>query len=147
MKSMTHTPLALLCSLAALGGTATAQDARLLATLPPAAQLTLQSDMRDNLRAMNEIVELLAANKVREAGVVAESRLGVTTQGRHRSLPFDARPGPHMPAAMHSIGLQLHQAASAFATVAASGDRDRALTALPAVTTACVACHYGYRIR
>jgi hypothetical protein len=147
MNPTTRSPLALLCALTVLGGTAAAQDARLLAPLPPAAQLTLQSDMRDNLRALNEIVELLATNKVREAGVVAESQLGVSTQGRHRSLPFDARPGPHMPAAMHAMGLQGHQAATAFATIAATGDRDRALAALPAVTATCVACHYGYRIR
>ncbi len=147
MRSTMRLPLALLCSLGMLGGAATAQDARLLATLPPAAQLTLQSDMRDNLRALSEIVELLATNKVREAGVVAESQLGVSTQGRHRSLPFDARPGPHMPPAMHAMGMQGHQAASAFATAAATGDRDRALTALSAVTATCVACHYGYRIR
>jgi hypothetical protein len=144
---MTRSLLALLCSIPALNGAAAAQDARLLATLPPAAQLTLQSDMRDNLRALNEIVELLATNKVKEAGIVAESQLGVSTQGRHRSLPFEARPGPHMPAAMHAMGLQGHQAASAFATEAASGDRDRALSALSAVTATCVACHYAYRIR
>lgn len=139
--------LSLLLALALSGPAAAADDMRQLAPLPEAAAATLRAEMRDNLRALNEIMELLAADKVKEAGIVAEKELGLSAMGRHRSLPMDARPGPHMPPAMHGIGMEGHKAASAFARAAADGDRARALAALPAVTAGCVSCHHAYRIR
>ena len=35
--------------------------------------------------------------------------------GKHRDKPFEARPGPHMPPAMHGIGMDGHKAACALA--------------------------------
>jgi len=139
--------ISLLLALALSGPAAAADDMRQLAPLPEAAAATLRAEMRDNLRALNEIMELLAADKVKEAGIVAEKELGLSAMGRHRSLPMEARPGPHMPPAMHGIGMEGHKAASAFARAAADGDRARALAALPAVTAGCVSCHHAYRIR
>jgi hypothetical protein len=52
-----------------------------------------------------------------------------------------------MPPAMHGIGMDGHKAASEFAKVAATGDRDKALALLPNLTGACVACHLAYRTR
>jgi hypothetical protein len=124
-----------------------AEDTRQLATLPPPAQESLRQEMLDNLVAVNEVLSLMAAGKVREAGEAAESRLGMSAMGKHRSKPFDARPGPHMPPAMHGIGMDGHKAVSEFAAVAKSGDREKALALLPNVTAACVACHAAYRTR
>jgi hypothetical protein len=123
------------------------EDARQLATLPPPAQEALREEMRDNLVALNEILSLMAAGKVSEAGEVAESKLGRSAMGKHRSKPMDARPGPHMPPAMHGLGMDGHQAVSEFAAVAKTGDRDKALALLPNLTSGCVACHFSYRIR
>lgn len=134
----------------ALVGAASAganEDSRQLAPMPPAAEAALREEMRDNMLAINEIVSLLATGKVKEAGEVAETRLGRSVMGRHRDKPFDARPGPHMPQAMHRIGMDGHIAASEFARIAAKGDRNKALAALPALTATCVSCHYAYRIR
>ena len=131
-----------------LGSTAAvAEDTRQLVQLPPAAQETLRQEMLDNLVALNEILSLMAEGKVREAGAVAETRLGVSAMGKHRDRPFDARPGPHMPPAMHGIGIDGYKSVSEFARVAATGDRDKALALLPNLTAACVACHYSYRTR
>ena len=124
-----------------------AQDNRQLAPLPPAAQEALRQEMLDNLLAINEVLTLMAAGKVGEAGAVAEAKLGVSAMGKHRDKPFDARPGPHMPPAMHGIGIDGHKAVSEFAAVAKTGDRDKALALLPNITTACVACHFSYRTR
>lgn len=126
---------------------ARADDGRQLATLPEPAQAVLRQEMRDNLTALNEILSLVAAGKLREAGEAAESRLGTSAMGKHRSQPFEARPGPHMPPAMHALGMDGHRAASEFARIAASGDREAALAALPKLTGACVACHAAWRIR
>ena len=130
-----------------LHGQALAADNRQLAPLPPAAQESLREEMLGNLLAINEILSLVAAGKLAEAGEVAEKSLGQSAMGKHRGKPLDARPGPHMPQEMHGIGIEGHRAASEFARAAAGGDRERALALLPSLTAACVACHYSWRTR
>ncbi len=126
---------------------AAAEDTRQFAQLTPQAQETLRQEMLDNLLALNEILTLMTTNKVKEAGKVAEDRLGVSAMGKNARLPFDARPGPQMPPEMHNLGRQGHIAASEFARAAASGKRDRALAQLPSLTGACIACHASFRTR
>ena len=128
-------------------GLALAEDGRQLVKLPPAAQDALREEMQGNLVALNEVLSLMAAGQVREAGDIAEAKLGRSAMGKHRNKPFDARPGPYMPPAMHGIGMDGHQAASEFAAAARTGNRDKALALLPNLTTACVACHFSYRTR
>ncbi|MFZ2971197.1 MAG: cytochrome C [Ferribacterium limneticum] len=130
-----------------LSTVALAEDTRQLAKLPEPAQESLRQEMLDNLVAVNEVLSLMAAGKVREAGEAAEAKLGMSAMGKHRSKPFDARPGPHMPPAMHGIGMDGHKAVSEFAAVAKTGDRDKALALLPNLTAACVGCHFSYRTR
>jgi DNA-binding transcriptional ArsR family regulator len=132
---------------ALLTGQALAEDHRQLATLPPAAKEALREEMLGNLLAINEILTLMAAGKLKEAGQLAETSLGQSAMGKHRDKPLDARPGPHMPPAMHGVGMDGHRAASEFAKAAASGDREKALSLLPNLTAACVTCHYSWRTR
>ena len=132
---------------ALFAGQVFAQDTRQLAPLPAPAQESLRTEMLDNLVGLNEVLTLMAAGKIKEAGAFAEKEFGVSAMGKHRSKPMDARPGPHMPPAMHGIGMDGHKAASEFAKVAATGDRDKALALLPSLTGACVACHLSYRTR
>ncbi|WP_300450453.1 cytochrome C [Accumulibacter sp.] len=129
------------------GAPQAAEDTRQLVAMPAAADANLRSEMRASLLALNEILGLVVAGKLKEAGEMAEKELGLSAMGKHRQQPFDARPGPHMPPAMHRLGIDGHQAASEFARLAASGDRERTIAALPSLTAACVACHYSYRIR
>lgn len=130
-----------------LSGPVLAEDMRQLATLPPPAQETLRQEMLVNLVALNDILGLVAADKIREAGVVAEQQLGLSAQGKNRDKPFEARPGPHMPPAMHALGMEGHRAASEFAKAAQTGDRNRALALLPNLTNICVTCHAAWRTR
>lgn len=132
---------------ALLAGQALAEDRRQLATLPAAAQEALREEMLGNLLAINEILTLIAAGKVKEAGQLAETSLGQAAMGKHRGKPLDARPGAHMPPAMHETGMEGHRAASEFARAAATGDREKALAELPKLTAGCVACHYAWRTR
>lgn len=137
-----------LCILAlAWGVSAHAEDTRQFVKLTPAAQETLRQEMLDNLLALNEIVSLLADNKVKEAGAAAEERLGRGAMGKNARLPFDARPGPQMSKEMHSLGIEGHFTASEFAQAAAGGNRDAALAKLPAIMGNCIACHASYRTR
>ena len=138
---------ALVFALFLVSTAAVAEDTRQLVKLPAPAQEALRQEMQGNLVALNEVLSLIAAGKIKEAGEAAETKLGMSAMGKHRDKPFDARPGPHMPPAMHGIGIDGHKAASEFATAAKSGDRDKALALLPNLTSACVACHYSYRTR
>ena len=138
---------ALVFALFLLSTAAGAEDTRQLVKLPAPAQEALIEEMRGNLVALNEVMSLIAAGKIKEAGEAAETKLGMSAMGKHRDKPFDARPGPHMPPAMHGIGIDGHKAASEFAMAAKSGDRDKALALLPNLTSACVACHFSYRTR
>lgn len=126
---------------------AAAEDTRPLVKLTPQAQEVLRREMLDNLIAINEILALVAENRLKEAGEVAEARLGRRAMGKNAALPIEARPGPQMPPEMHALGRNGHFAASEFAAAAASGDRERALALLPNLTANCVACHAGYRTR
>lgn len=126
---------------------AAAEDARQLARLTPEAQVTLRQEMLDNLVALNEILALVAANRIKDAGEIAEKSLGRSAMGKNARLPFEQRPGPQMPQTMHEIGRGGHFAASEFATAAAGGDRDKALALLPNLTASCVGCHAAYRTR
>ena len=128
-----------------LSAPALADDTRSLAPLPLAAQESLRQEILDNLAVLNEVLFLMAEGKIKEAGVVAEATFGASAMGKHRSKPMDARPGPYMPPAMHDIGVAGHKAASEFAKVAATGDRDKAFALLPNLTGSCVACHFSYR--
>ncbi len=136
-----------LFSLLLMAGMAVAEDARVLATLPAPAVESLRAEMRDNVLTINEILTLVSAGKVKEAGVKAEKDLGVSAMGKHRDKPMEARPGPHMPPEMHAIGMEGHKAASEFARIAATGNQKKAVAALPMLTGGCVGCHFSYRIR
>ncbi len=136
-------PLLIALSLPAVA----AEDMRQLVPLPVPAQQSLREEMLDNLLALHEIHSLVAVGKYAEAGQVAESRLGWSARGVHAGKPPEARPGLHMPPAMHAMGMDGHKAASEFAAAAQTGDRDKTLAALPKLMTACISCHAAYRTR
>lgn len=138
--------LALLCA-ALLVTPVAAEDTRQLVQMHPEARENLRQEMLDHLLALNEIIALLAAGQVKEAGVVAEDRLGTSAMGKHADKPMHARPGRQMPRAMHELGMAGHLAATEFANAAATGDRDKALALLPGLVGSCVACHFSYRTR
>jgi hypothetical protein len=137
----------LIFALICVSTAAFAEDARELVQMPPPAEEALRQEMIDNLQALNEVLGLVGASKFAEAGDVAERKLGVSAMGKHRGKPVDARPGAHMPEAMHAIGMGGHMAASEFAVAARTGEIVNALALLPNLTAACVGCHSAWRIR
>ena len=100
-----------------------------------------------SLAALNEILAALAAGAFDKASDVAEQRLGMSSLAAHGA----AHMAPYMPKGMQDNGTAMHRAASRFARAAqeAAFERDtaRALGALGEVTSLCVACHSGYRLR
>lgn len=129
------------------GPGAAAPEARELVDLPPPMAAHTLANMRDHLRALEEINAALAAGDHDAASQIAEQRLGLSAldaHGAHQVAEF-------MPEGMRAAGLAMHQAASRFALAAqdadVTGELRPALGALSEVVAACNACHAGYRFK
>jgi len=126
---------------------AASKDERELVPMPWQARVAMRAEMRERTVALDEIMKLLVAGKVEDAGETALFRLGVPVWGSHQKLPKPAQPEQYMPDAMRTMALEGYRAASDFATVARTGDRATAFAMLPMLTGSCARCHESYRIR
>jgi hypothetical protein len=125
-----------------------AEDTRQFVQMPAPAQAVLRAEMVDMLAALHEIIGLLANGKAKEAGDVAEGRIGNGAKSsRHVGMKPAEMPGRHMTEAMRKLAWGMHDAGSEFADVAKTGDAGKALAALPKLTSQCVSCHTAYRTR
>ena len=150
MNMRTVSLLAAIAALSSAPVSATGTDGRQLVEMPPEARAILRAEMLDSQLALHLIVGALAENRFAEAGDIAEREMGISTMGKHRKLPKNARPGRFMPDEMHAIGRGSHSAASDFAKLAKEAgpnDLPKLLKELQTVTGACIACHRSYRIR
>lgn len=120
-------------------------DLREFISMPDEARRLMRQDMLDHLAALNEINGYLAENNPVAAAEVAETRMGMSSMGRHRASGMG--PGRYMPMEMRNIGRGMHASASAFSRAARRGDMKGAYQALEKMTGSCVACHYSYRTR
>jgi hypothetical protein len=120
-----------------------ANDTRQLVELPDMMQQHMMSNMRDHLAALNDILVSLNNDELDRAADIAEQRLGMSSLEAHGASHMAG----HMPQAMQETGTRMHQAASRFALKAQEGERLSAYNSLAEITSACVACHAGYRIR
>jgi hypothetical protein len=118
-------------------------DTRQLVQLPEMMQQHMMSNMRDHLAVINELLINMAKGELDEAARIAEYRLGMSALESHGASHM-AR---FMPEGMRQAGTDMHRAASRFALKAQEGDVLPAYAALSEITSACVACHSGYRIR
>lgn len=119
------------------------EDSRQLVDLPEMMQQHMMSNMRDHLATLNEILINMANGHLDKAGEIAESRLGMSSLELHGASHM----AKFMPTGMRQAGTSMHRAASRFALKAQEGEALPAYSALSEVTSACVACHSGYRIR
>lgn len=99
--------------------------------------------MRDHLAAINEILVYLGNDELEKAADTAEYRLGMSSLESHGA----AHMSKFMPEGMRQAGTTMHRAASRFALKAQDGDVLPAYKALSDITSACVACHSGFRIK
>ncbi len=133
-------PILLTCS---INTSIADSDNRELVQLPEMMQQHMMSNMRDHLVAINEILVSMANNKLGQAAEVAENRLGMSSLDSHGASHM----ATFMPKGMRSAGTSMHRAASRFALKVEEGDLLPAYQALSEITSACVTCHSGYRIR
>ena len=120
-------------------------DHRQLVSMPDQARQLMREDMLDHLSALSEVIGHLAENNLDTAADVAETRMGKSSMGKHRSTGMG--PGRFMPLEMRNIGWSMHESATELSQFAKKGDLKNANLALQKVTSACVACHYSYRTR
>ena len=118
-------------------------DTRVLVELPEMMQQHMLSNMRDHLAAINEILVYLASEDLDKAADTAEQRLGMSSLKSHGASHM----ANFMPEGMRQVGTTMHKAASRFALKAQEGDALVAYNSLNEVTSACVACHSGYKIK
>ena len=118
-------------------------DTRQLVKLPEMMQQHMLSNMRDHLVTINEILLYLGRNEMDKAAEIAEQRLGMSSLGTHGASHM----GKFMPEGMRDAGTNMHKAASRFALKAQEGELLPAYKMLSQLTSACVACHAGYRIK
>ena len=119
------------------------EDSRQLVYLSKMMQEHMMANMRDHLDAINEILVNMKNGELEKAADVAESRLGMSSLESHGARHM----AEFMPEGMRQAGSNMHRAASRFALKAQEGEVLPAYNALSEVTSACVACHSGYRIR
>ena len=118
-------------------------DSRQLVQLPEMMQQHMMSNMRDHLVSINEILLNLSSGEMGQAAEIAEQRLGMSSLRSHGANHM----AKFMPQAMRDAGTRMHQAASRFSVIAQEGELQPAYKMLSEVTSACVDCHTGYRIR
>lgn len=119
------------------------EDKRQLVQLPEMMQQHMKSNMRDHLAAINEILLKIANGHLDQAAEIAESRLGMSSLETHGASHMSG----YMPEGMRQAGTNMHRAASRFALKAQEGEELPSYRALSEITSACVACHSGYRIQ
>ncbi len=120
-------------------------DSRQRVEMPAQAVELLRAEMRAHTLALAEVSGLLAEGRFEEAAAAADAGIGFGSMGQQRGNP-DA-PGRHMPAAMHRLGIGMHDAANQWSEAIRSGDGKRIFAGYQAVMNACVSCHMAYRVR
>ncbi|MGB5706910.1 MAG: hypothetical protein WBM41_08755 [Arenicellales bacterium] len=125
------------------GNSVAANDTRILVELPEMMQQHMLSNMRDHLTAINEILVYLGADELDKAAEIAEYRLGMSSLESHGASHM----AKFMPEGMRQAGTAMHRAASRFALKAQEGEALPTYKALSHITSACVACHSGYRVK
>ncbi len=119
------------------------EDSRVLVEFPAMMQEHMMGNMRDHLVIINRIQLYLANDKMDKAAELAESHLGMGSLKSHHAKQMSK----FMPKGMAAIGTSMHKAATRFAMKCEEGDLLPAYKALAEVTSACVACHAGYKVR
>lgn len=140
--------LSLISALALIPLTITAEvgATRQSVELPELMREHMLANMRDHLRAIEEIQRELSRGSFDVAASIAETRLGMSSLGSHGAEHM----APFMPEDMRALGTEMHRAASRFATLAqeieVTDDLPAALEALSDLTARCNACHAGFRV-
>lgn len=152
MRSLILTVLA--CCLASVGTLSVTagemEDTRTLVKLPSDIEKKMLVNMRDHIRALDEIIHAVQAGEYEKAEDIAESRLGWSSLVRQG----DQEVANHWAKPMQKMADQMYRSASNFVIVAQNASVEdskegykNVFAALGEVTSACRGCHEAYRLR
>jgi hypothetical protein len=125
-------------------------DTRALVKLPDDVEQKMLVNMRDHIRALDDIIHAVEAGEYEKAEKIAESRLGWSSLVRQG----DQEVADHWPKPMQLMADQMYEAGSNFVIVAQNASVEdskegyqKVFAALGRVTSACRNCHEAYRLR
>ncbi len=126
------------------------KDARTLVKLPSDIEEKMLVNMRDHIRALDDIIHAVQAGEFDKAESIAESRLGWSSLVRRGD--YDV--AKHWPEPMQKMADQMYRSASDFVIVSQNASVEdskegyqKVIAALGEVTSACRGCHEAYRVR
>jgi hypothetical protein len=121
------------------GGSAPmAKDTRVSLGLSAPMRLQQRAMMRDHLKAVDEIVGLIAAGKFDQAATIAHQRLGLTPQMQKMCGLFGNE-------TFRKLGIAFHKSADHLGEVLKTRDTTASLHALHSTMQYCVSCHQSFR--
>ena len=126
------------------------EDTRTLIKLPADIETKMLINMRDHIRALDDIIHAVQAGEYENAESIAESRLGWSSLVRRG----DQEVAAHWPKPMQAMADQMYDAGSNFVIVAQNASVEdtkesykTVISALGKMTSACRNCHEAYRLR
>jgi hypothetical protein len=132
---------ALVCTI----GAAAAEDNRIVLDLTPEVKAQFLEHMRTHMTSLNDVMQLMAAGKIREAGAVTRSEMAI---GKGAGI------GRFMPPEFREMGFDFHRSADDFARVTADmvepmdvASWAKAAEGLAQITARCTACHAKFRVK
>ncbi len=124
-------------------------DARTKIKLPSDIEKKMLVNMRDHIRALDDIIHAVQAGEFDKAEGIAESRLGWSSLVRQG----DQEVAKHWPEPMQKMADQMYRTASDFVIVSQNASVEdskesyqKVIAALGEVTSACRGCHEAYRV-
>jgi hypothetical protein len=125
-------------------------DVRTLVKLPSDIENKLLFNMRDHIRALDDIIHFVQSGKYEDAERIAESRLGWSSLVRQG----DQEVADHWPEPMQAMANQMYEAGSNFVIISQNASVEdskesykNVIAALGKMTSACRSCHETYRLR
>ena len=126
------------------------KDTRIMVNLPTDIKEKMLVNMRDHIRALDDIIHAVQAEEYDKAEGIAESRLGWSSLVRRG----DQEVAKHWPEPMQKMADQMYRTASDFVIVSQNASVEdskesyqKLIAALGDVTSACRGCHEAYRVR
>jgi cytochrome c556 len=122
-----------------------ADDPRTAIDLPPEVRTQFLEHMRTHMTSLDNVIQLMADGKFKEAGVVARREMAI---GQGSGL------GRHMPQEFREMGFEFHRAADDFARVTAeiaepidAQGWQKVVGSLGKITMRCNGCHGAFRVK
>ena len=124
---------------------AKAEDTRTAVDLPPDVRTQFLEHMRTHMNALNDVVQLMAQGKIRDAGSTARKEMAI---GQGQGF------GRYMPPEFREMGFEYHRAADDFARIASevpeppdAAGWSKLVDGLAKITVRCNACHAVFRVK